>query len=74
MVATPITRYNSFAAWGRFQKDRVLVTRAGSHYKARFPGSPNFVFGTSPREAEARLRSGDLGGRSLLLRLRKYND
>jgi hypothetical protein len=35
----------------------VEVTRAGGFYRARWRGSANCVFGTSPQEAEARLRT-----------------
>ena len=35
----------------------VEVTRAGSHYKARFRGCRNCVFGATAEEAIARLRS-----------------
>ena len=42
-------------------KPRTLqVQRAGSHFKARFAGRADYTFGTSPQEAEQKLRSGRL--------------
>lgn len=37
--------------------DGVEITRAGSHYKARFRGRAKFVFGASVNEARSRLFS-----------------
>lgn len=37
--------------------DEVEVTRAGSHYRARFRGRANSVFGATAAEAIRRLRS-----------------
>ena len=37
-------------------KDDVVVSRAGSHYKARLRGHANCVFGDTPEAAALRLR------------------
>jgi hypothetical protein len=39
------------------RNDSVQISRAGSHWKARFRGRPSFVFGTSPQAALQRLLS-----------------
>lgn len=71
MVATPIARFNSFADLRKVTFDQVQIERSGGgFFKARFPGSPNFVFGTSPQDATEKLRSGDLCGRGLSLRFK----
>jgi len=36
---------------------KVQIQRAGSHYKARFCGHKNFVFGRSPQEAAKNLKN-----------------
>jgi len=41
----------------RLKDDVVQITKAGTHYKARWPGGANFVFAPNPKEAEERLRS-----------------
>jgi hypothetical protein len=33
----------------------VQITKAGSHYKARWPGVSNFVFGPTEKDARERL-------------------
>ena len=35
--------------------DGVEITKAGSHYRARFRGRANSVFGSTPQEARERL-------------------
>jgi len=35
---------------------RVIIQKAGSHYKARFCGHKNFVFGRSQQEAIKNLK------------------
>ena len=41
---------------------KIQIQRAGSHYKARWAGRPNFTFGPNPAVAEKLLRHwGDNG-------------
>jgi len=37
-------------------KADIEISRAGSHFKARWRGCSNFTFGSTPEEAEERLR------------------
>lgn len=65
MVATPIARFNSFADLRKVTFDQVQIERSGGgFFKARFHGQSNFCFGVTPQEALAKLRSGDLCGRT----------
>lgn len=42
-------------------KTNIVVTRAGSRFKARYEGHAEAVFGDTPEEATRHLRNGRLG-------------
>jgi hypothetical protein len=39
----------------KLKRDEVQLTKAGGHFKARFNGDANFVFGSTAQEARDRL-------------------
>lgn len=49
--------------------DRVQITKSGGFFKARLRGGKNFVFGSTPGEALARLRTAQASRRWLLVPL-----